>query len=404
MNRTLLQSGVAACALLGVSGLAAGPAWAEEPIKLSVGGYFKEAYMVVFDDDAEGEFGNERNTDGFFNDAEIHFTGSTILDNGLEVGARVELEGETEEDQIDEAWVFFSGGFGEVRIGSEDDALAGACIVPPGGTGNFSAFSPNQWGANAGALFGEFSSVFSSNSICSGVDDTGDAQKIVYISPSFGGFQLNASYTPNPDRQTHDDGVGPHLGMPESTLGVADASVSAYATYSYEGDGWGLTAGLGGSWEINKDDFSGVVDFEEQDFYQAGLNVSFGNFSLGVAAEYFNDAFAISTPGGSFENDVFVIGGGAAYTMDAWTFGLQYSHRQDDVDIDSPTVDSFDATQDRVVGTVVYALGPGIQLDAELAYTWVDTDPELENAFPGIEDGLDDYQAFEIGLGTSITF
>ncbi|HNB27732.1 MAG TPA: hypothetical protein PLR41_12270, partial [Alphaproteobacteria bacterium] len=46
---------------------------AEEPIKLEVGGFFRAAYQVVFDDDGEGEAGNERNTDGFFNDAEIHF-------------------------------------------------------------------------------------------------------------------------------------------------------------------------------------------------------------------------------------------------------------------------------------------------------------------------------------------
>jgi len=39
-------------------------------------------------------------------------------------GARIELEGETSSDQIDEAWIYFSGGFGEVRIGSDDEALA----------------------------------------------------------------------------------------------------------------------------------------------------------------------------------------------------------------------------------------------------------------------------------------
>src|SRR5262245_4611567 len=136
-------------ALFGAAAVAT-PALAEEPIKLAVGGFFKTAYMVVIDDDDEIELGNERNTDGFFSDSEIFFTGSTVLDNGLEVGARVELEGETDGDQIDEAWIFFSGGFGEVRIGSEDEALANACIVPPGGTGNFSAFSSNQWGGHSG--------------------------------------------------------------------------------------------------------------------------------------------------------------------------------------------------------------------------------------------------------------
>ena len=113
--------------------------------------------MAVFDDDGEGEPGNERNTDGLFQDAEIHFTGSTVLDNGLEVGARIELAGEDDDDgQIDESWIYFSGGFGEVRMGSFDEALALLCVFPPGGTENFSAFSPNQWGANT----------VTSNSVC----------------------------------------------------------------------------------------------------------------------------------------------------------------------------------------------------------------------------------------------
>jgi outer membrane protein OmpU len=81
---------LAGSALVGV-GLATSPASAADGIKLAIGGFFKEAYMVTLDDDGEGDLGNERNTDGFFNDAEVHFTGSTVLDNGLEVGARIEL-------------------------------------------------------------------------------------------------------------------------------------------------------------------------------------------------------------------------------------------------------------------------------------------------------------------------
>ena len=49
-------------------------------------------------------------------------------------------------------------------------------------------------------------------------------------------------------------------------------------------------------------------------------------------------------------------------------------------------------------------MGPGITIDAELGYTWIDTDPEVENFAPTAPDGLDDYDAIEIGIGTSITF
>ena len=183
-------------ALLG-AGIIASPAFAADGVKLSVGGFFKSAYQVNFDDDSNGEPGNETNTDNFFSDAEVYFSGETTLDNGLTVGAMIQLEGETSGDQIDEAYVYWSGGFGEVRIGSDDDALSASCVFPPGGTGNFSAFSPNQWAANS----------LTTNSICTGVDDKGDAQKLVYISPNFSGFQLVITYTPDSDEETQSDGA-----------------------------------------------------------------------------------------------------------------------------------------------------------------------------------------------------
>jgi len=379
-------------ALLG-AGLVASPAFAADGIKLGVGGFFKEAYMVVFDDDGEGELGNEANTDGFFNDAEVHFTGSTVLDNGLEVGARIELEGETDGDQIDEAWIYFSGGFGEVRIGSDDSALAAACVVPPGGTGNFSAFSPNQWGANTLGLFAS-PTALSSNSVCSGVDDRGDAQKLVYITPNFAGFQLTASYTPNGGDERHTDGVGPHVGMPTNTDGESRHNLSVYGTYSYEGDGWGLTGGLGGAWEGHVEQAVGP-DRAEQDFYQAGLNLTFGNFAVGGVFEYYHDLF----DQGEFAVDAWTAGAGISYTMDAFTIGAQYSHLDaEDKDDDAPG--GIDSQMDRVVLTGNYAMGPGIAIDAELGYTWTDTDPET--TVDG--DDIDDYQAFEIGIGTNITF
>ena len=379
-------------ALLG-AGLVASPAFAADGIKLGVGGFFKTAYMVNFDDDGEGERGNERNTDGVFSDAEIHFTGSTILDNGLEVGARVELEGEDNSgdgnDQIDEAWIYFSGGFGELRMGSDDDALANACIVPPGGTGNFSAFSPNQWGANTTGLFGS-PTTLSSNSVCSGVDDRGDAQKFVYISPVFAGFQFTGSYTPNGGDERHGDGVGAHTGMPLNSDGESRHNVAAYLSYSYEGDGWGLTAGGGASFEGHVEQQPGP-DRDEQDFYQAGVNLTFGNFAVGGVFEYYNDFL----DQGDNNIDIWVAGGGIAYTMDAFTVGAQYSH----MDIDDSAAEDFDesGSMDRIVLTGNYAMGPGINLDAEVGYTWTDVDPERD-------DGFDDYQALEIGIGTNITF
>jgi outer membrane protein OmpU len=379
-------------ALMG-AGLVAGPAFAADGIKLGVGGFFRQTYMATFDDDGEGEAGNERNTHGFFGNQEIHFTGSTVLDNGLEVGARVELEGETAGDQIDESWIWFSGGFGEVRVGSEDDALANACIMPPGGTSNFSAFSPDNWGANqatdivaAGGL--------TSNSACSGVDDQGDAQKIVYISPVFAGFQLNLSFTPNGDDQNHTDVGGPHNGMPFNEDAESRNNFSAYASYTYEGQDWGLTLGGGGSWEGHVEQQPGD-DRDKQQIYQAGVGLTFGNFAIGGVFSYYNNGAGFSGfTDDDLDNDIWVAGAGIAYTMDAFTVGAQYSHQDADTEVSGG--EDFDATLDRIVLTGNYAMGPGINLDASLGYTWLDGE-DINN------DDVD-YDALEIGLGTAITF
>jgi predicted porin len=371
------------------SGLALSvPAGAAEPIRLSLGGSFNAAYMAVLDDDGEGRPGNERNTDGFFQDAEIRFSGSTALDNGLEVGARVELEGETDEDQIDESWIHFSGGFGEVRIGAFDEALGEMCVIPPGGTENFSAFSPNQWGANT----------LTTNSVCTGVDDEGSARKIAYFSPAFGGFQLGLSYTPSGNKKDHDDGVGPHVGMPVNEDDESRHNVSIYGIYSHEAEEWSLQVGGGVSWEGNVEKADGGPNRAESEFYQAGILLGIGDFSMGVAFEYYHDddLFVATLENGDVVADRWVAGVGAAYEMEPWEFGIGYSVNR--ADIENRGADDSQFTLQRVTLTADYELAGGVDLDGEVAYTWQDV------SGPDFADGDDDYDAIEFGMGTSIQF
>ena len=385
MRRFLASSG----ALLGA--LVPGGACADG-VRLGLGGEFSAAFQAVFDDDGEGEPGNDRNSDGFFQDAEVHFVGSTTLDNGLEFGVRVELTGESDDDgQIDESWVYFSGGFGEVRIGAQDEALALLCVIPPGGTDNFSAFSPNQWGSNT----------LTSNSVCTGVDDEGDAQKIIYLSPIFGGFQLGLSYTPSGDKKTQVDGVGPHIGMPTNEDDASRHNASVYATYGYEAEDWSLQVGAGGSWEshVEKAD-DGEPNREASDFYQAGVVLELDDIALGASFEYYNDddTFLATLTNGDVVADRWVLGVGASYEMEPWTFGVGYSINQADIAIRGAPDE--DLTQQRAVLTGLYELGPGIDLDGEIAYTWTDADPASAPDFSEFAD----YDALEIGTGISIEF
>src|SRR5262245_45753484 len=90
-------------ALLGTTalvaaGLAVGDAYAADGVKLGIGGRYMGAAGVIFGEDSDTySTGNTRNY-VFKQDVEVYFLGETVLDNGLTVGARVELEGQTSGD------------------------------------------------------------------------------------------------------------------------------------------------------------------------------------------------------------------------------------------------------------------------------------------------------------------
>ena len=78
------------------------------PIQVSVGGYMGEFVSYTSQDDRGGAAFNQKLTQfDQWSDKEIHFNGRTTLDNGLTVGFRIELEGNTDAtDQIDESYMF----------------------------------------------------------------------------------------------------------------------------------------------------------------------------------------------------------------------------------------------------------------------------------------------------------
>ncbi|HEX9447705.1 MAG TPA: porin [Dongiaceae bacterium] len=371
MKKILLGS----TALLGAA-VAAAPAQAADGIKLSLGGFFRTAVLYNIDDHGKNDLGNRRYNDGVFSDGEIYFLGKTTLDNGLTVGVRVELEAEQSGDQIDAAYAYFQGGFGEARIGSQLGALATMCVTPVGGTTNFGAFSQNQIINNAYDGF--------SAGVCNSVDDVRGAdksQKIVYISPNFGGFQLGASWAPNGNHES--SGVtGGHTGMPAVQDGEQRNIIDVYGTYAHDFTGWSVNWGGGGSWTLSNGGVS--PSHNKGAAYQTGLNITVGNLSFGGSGEYYKNGMAPN-------QDAWIAGAGAAYNIDAWTVGLQYSYG--DVEFAGHNVDRKINT---VAVTGKYDLGPGISLDATAQYAWVNADKA--------DTGADGYKSFGLGLGTAFTF
>ena len=96
--------------------------------KMVVGGYFEAGIGAA---DNEEQLGSRVAVD-VFQDSEVFFKGSVKLDNGIKIRTRVELEAQTgkgttsgannSNDIVDEAYMSISGKFGEIRVGSEDNA------------------------------------------------------------------------------------------------------------------------------------------------------------------------------------------------------------------------------------------------------------------------------------------
>jgi hypothetical protein len=91
-----------------------------------------------------------------------------------------------------------------------------------------------------------------------------------------------------------------------------------------------------------------------------------------------------------------VLGVGASYAMDAWTFGIGYSIHEADIDNDG--AEDSDFSLRRLVLTANYLLGPGVDLDAEIGCTQQDV------SGPDFDESADNYDAIELGMGTTLTF
>ncbi len=332
---------VASSALVAVA--FAGPANASEKIKLSVGGYM-EQWMGVADQDV----GQSKNA--FQSDTEIHFKGSTTLDNGIEVGAVVELEGETSDDQIDEEYLYINGGFGQLKLGKDDGAADSMGITAP-------AVGPV--GVNDGDLTNWVDAYLPDT-----VPSTGDHKRVTYFTPVLGGFRAGVSYADSSDSNNND-----------STI-EGDNVVSAGLEFNHDFDG--VSLGL-----------SAVGENEgEGNWYGLGANVGFGNFTVGGSWGHIEDDFGLSerdTASGS-DTDTFDLG--VSYAMDAASVSLSYAYS----DYGNRSTTSG-ASANGEISTVdlgmAYSLGAGVTWKSSVF--WFDDENDtkaFENDGYGVVTGL----------------
>jgi len=304
---------VASSALVAVG--FAGAAQASEPISLSVGGYMEQWAGVADQDNAY------ESINAFQSDTEVHFAGSTTLDNGIEVGAKIELEGEEAAGgQVDEQYLYINGGFGQVKLGQEDGVQTDMLTVAP---------STGPVNAQDGDL-GNWVNLSDAN-ITANIYGYSDAKKVTYYTPVLGGFRAGVSYT--------DDDTSEH----------ADTATGGDARYGvgveYSGDFDAVSVKVSGMAEGDGDDGRN---------YHVGANVGFGAFtvggSYGAANSEYLDGADNATNGDAFGYDF-----GVGYAMDAATVTLTYFYGEDE----AGSATAEDSLSNLHLG-LSYTLGAGV--------------------------------------------
>jgi len=419
-----------------IAGLAMIATPAAAQVKLELGGYFK-GYGAYVDQDENADTnsavagvqgaGNVNDLD-FIRDTEIHFGGETTLDNGLSVGAHIEadVDGTTstgnDSFQVDESYVYFSGGWGRVNFGDEDGASYLLQVAAPSADSNIDGIRQYVQPVNYTAMLGDANDATAAlnnlantsgglsvgglvgNSVDYDQDPTGKSTKLTYLSPIMNGFQAGLSYVPDAGGADDLEGIG--------FDDVNDAFGAAYeAALRYEGqfNNVGVILGAGYSHvELEGSDFTaaGAVPTgltaaalgdatDDRTVWNVGADFDIGAFGLGViyreddAGEIVNvgqTATAAANTGD--EEETFVVG--ADYTTGPFKLGASYLTQDN-----TYGVENLDT--ERYSGGVTYTYGPGMTFRGSIGY--------VEHELTDIGGpGSNDIDATYVTLGTQINF
>ncbi len=291
-----------------ISVFAAAPAFAADPVKLEVSGKASAAAGV-----ADGEAKADA-------DVEVAVKGSTVLENGLELGAVIEgrLDGQqpnqlygggrysslliggprgiaplTSDLYLQGAYGYVRGGFGQLIVGRDHGVGRTFAVTAPT---IFRSVNVNDWRTDLSGL----------NDVHTVNDLSGYSTKFTYLPPAnflggaLGGLQLGVSYSPS---LAH---CGEDLCSPEDRLMIApngqllteasrwDDVVEAAMYYQKEVGGRnGLLLGLGASYvSASEDALVTSPVFDDYRAYALGLNLGFRGLTVGGSVKTTNSGLA----------------------------------------------------------------------------------------------------------------
>ena len=200
-------------------------------------------------------------------ESEIKIGAKATAANGISYGVNVELNaGAGDTADADEAYAFISSKtWGKVELGDQDDATDAAHVGAHGvlvGRGGADGDVGDYVNFGGTAVSGP------------GVSATSDATKIRYTAPSFNGFKVGASWTPDSGESSGGAATADSDsdGNNENVLGLG-------LSYSGGFNDVGIDASLIG--EFGTSETAAGAEDGDIETVGVGINVTFGNFGLG---------------------------------------------------------------------------------------------------------------------------
>jgi predicted porin len=338
MNKQLLAStAIVAAGML----MAASQANAQgKTVKLGLRGYMDQVIGLSFDrskSEPTTAASNSRTSFDQGTESEIHFKGSGKLDNGITILADVQLEVGGAGEIIDEQHMTIRGGFGQLILGSEDNAghlmTIGYTGSWPTGVGQSLTFDRGDWIALPAGMPGNarFDGTLNDARLRS-LDN--DSSKVSYFTPRFSGFQVGVSYIPNFEKQVLNPVNGGSLAKKDSLYHEGWAFGANYnGKFDKVGVGIAvgyLTAKSAGTNSTRVENTTGQTwkDTDDMSAVSGGIRLDFGNFRVAAGFKHNEDAYnavtANATTSRSLNGTIFDLG--ARYKMGPNMMSIGYSN------------------------------------------------------------------------------
>ena len=355
---------LATTALAAVAGFASA---ANAQIKVTLGGY-TEFFAAIYDNSLIN--GTDRE---FQLETEIVVRADGKADNGLLYGAKIELQnGTTPSVGTDEASVYLGGSWGRVELGDFDGAadtlaisgpLVGIESIDGDGIDFLTVRSVGFAGKNGNFELGRLPWGGGPQK----APDSGDATKVMYLTPRFMGFQGGFSYTPE--------------GGDEAQSVVATKNSVDYSdflefglNYTGEFSGVSLAASATGTSGNGKGAVGAAPALQNFTAWQVGAQVGYAGFKFGGG---YVDADDFGVPAGEDSGDQHSWHVAGSYTAGPASIGLVYLEAEGykrtgaaglGAPVPSTTPNTY-ADKYQIYGiSGAYTLAPGFILQSDLLY------------------------------------